>query len=64
MIEIAEKQVVGPVIRLHPRDNVLIARTELAHRHQGALGEPHACAARCPPGTRSRRARSRPASRS
>lgn len=30
MIEIAEKQVAGPVIRLHPRDNVIIARTDVA----------------------------------
>ncbi len=30
MIEIAEKQVVGPVIRLHPLDNVIIARTDIA----------------------------------
>ncbi len=30
MIEIAEKQVIGPVIRLHPKDNVVVARTEVA----------------------------------
>ncbi len=30
MIEIAEKQMVGPVIRLHPKDNVLVARTDIA----------------------------------
>jgi len=30
VIEIAEKQLAGPVIRLHPRDNVIIARTDIA----------------------------------
>ncbi len=30
MIEIAEKRVAGPVIRLHPRDNIVVARTEVA----------------------------------
>ncbi len=34
MIETAEKRVLGNVIRLHPRDNVVVARTDIA------LGEP------------------------
>ena len=29
MIEISEKRLVGPVIRLHPRDNVLVARVDV-----------------------------------
>jgi altronate hydrolase len=30
MIEISEKKLTGPVIRLHPRDNVVVARTDVA----------------------------------
>ena len=34
MIETAEKRILGQVIRLHPRDNVVVARTDVA------IGEP------------------------
>ena len=30
MIEISEKKIIGPVIRLHPNDNVVVARVDVA----------------------------------
>ena len=30
MIEITEKRMIGPVIRLHPNDNVVVARQDVA----------------------------------
>ena len=29
MIEISEKRLIGPVIRLHPNDNVVVARVDV-----------------------------------
>lgn len=29
MIELSEKRVTGPIIRLHPNDNVVVARTDV-----------------------------------
>jgi altronate hydrolase len=29
MLDLQEKQIIGPTIRLHPADNVLVARTEI-----------------------------------
>ena len=53
----------APVIRLHPEDGVLIARSSAAARHRGApMASPRPSASR--PATRSRSGRSRRASRS
>ena len=30
MIDLSQKRVSGPVIRLHPRDNVVVARVDMA----------------------------------
>ncbi len=30
MIELSKKKVIGPVIRLHPNDNVVVARVDVA----------------------------------
>ena len=30
MIEISEKRLIGPIIRLHPNDNIVVARVDVA----------------------------------
>lgn len=51
-METQKKSIIGPCIRLHPADNVLVARMNVAIGAQ-VPGKPGACAARCPPATRS-----------